>query len=170
MGTLVAGEVYLVMGVSGSGKSTVARVLAARLGAEMLDADDFHPAANVAKMSAGIPLDDSDRAGWLARLNDELRRRSGSGASVTLACSALKERYRERLRSGIGVFRILYLRGDLETLRLRMAARLNHFMPPALLDSQLQALEEPIDALAVDTRLPVAEIVEEAVRAWRARA
>jgi gluconokinase len=139
----------VVMGVSGAGKTTVGRALADALGAAFLDADDFHPPANVAKMRAGQPLDDHDRAPWLARLHDELAARGAGGQSVVLACSALKQRYREALGRGMDV-RFVHLAGSRETIAARLAARSGHYMPAALLDSQFAALEAPADGITVD--------------------
>lgn len=137
----------------------MAASLADCLGVEMLDADDFHPASNVAKMESGTPLDDTDRAGWLEALNRELRERIESGNTVVLACSALKQRYRDALSRGGVPLSWIYLKGDRATILDRMSKRKDHFMPPALVDSQLEALEEPTDALVLDIRLPVEELV-----------
>jgi len=142
------------MGVSGCGKSTVGALLAERMGAEFLDADDFHPPENVAKMAAGAPLDDADRAPWLARLNAELRRRRHS----VLACSALKETYREALRHGVDC-RFVHLRGGFELIQARLAARRHRYMPASLLESQFAALEPPAGAIEVDVAAPPAECV-----------
>lgn len=152
--------VLFVMGICGSGKSTVAQRLADALRIQMLDADDFHPPANVEKMKAGKPLNDDDRAGWLDRLNIELRERSRNGESVALACSALKQRYRDVLEDGLPQFRWVYLKGDRELIVERMAQRKDHFMPTGLIDSQLEALEEPEGAIVGDIRLSVDALVE----------
>jgi gluconokinase len=139
----------VVMGVSGAGKTTVGRALADSLDATFLDADDFHPPANVAKMRAGQPLDDADRAPWLARLHAELARRAARGEAVVLACSALKQAYRERISLDLDV-RFVHLTGSREAIAARLASRSGHYMPPALLDSQFAALEAPADAITVD--------------------
>jgi gluconokinase len=131
----------VVMGVSGSGKSTVAEGIAARVGGVYLDADEFHPAANVAKMSAGIPLNDADRAPWLDRVGKEIRKRQGEGRVVVMACSALKRKYRERIRAEEPAVFFVLLTGTREELERRLQARHGHFMPPSLLDSQLDSLE-----------------------------
>ena len=129
----------VVMGVSGCGKTSVGRALAGRLGAEFLDADEFHLEASRDKMAAGIPLDDADRAPWLARLCDELSGR----ARVVLACSALKRRYRDVLRqAGTGV-RFVFLDGSFGLIEGRMRARQGHFMKPGMLESQFAVLERP---------------------------
>jgi len=154
--------IIVVMGVSGCGKSTVAEALARRTGGEFIDADSYHPKANVEKMSHGIPLTDEDRAGWLDVLSSLLRQRSGADRPVVLACSALKESYRQRLRVSSDV-RFVHLKGSYEVLLARMQARSNHFMRPELLKSQFATLEEPVDALTFDVSLPVDTIVDRIV-------
>jgi carbohydrate kinase (thermoresistant glucokinase family) len=146
--------IIVVMGVAGSGKSTVGALLAERLGVEFLDADEYHPPQNVAKMSAGIPLEDADRWPWLARLNVELRKR---GRAV-LACSALKDAYRRKLGEGLEV-RYVHLRGSPELIGARLAARQHRYMPASLLASQFAALEPPAHAIDVDVAQPAAECV-----------
>ena len=153
-------EVLIVMGVSGSGKSTVGRLLAERLGCRFEDADGYHPAANVAKMHAGIPLSDADRAPWLAALRALVASSLAANEALVLACSALKQKYRAQLRVDERV-RFIYLHGDEATLAARAAARRDHFMPPGLLPSQFATLEEPHNALWVDVDQPPAAIVEE---------
>lgn len=127
----------VVMGPSGSGKSTVGAALAARLDVEFFDADDLHPAANVAKMAAGIPLDDDDRKPWLRQVGETLR----DSDSAVIACSALARRYRDAIRVTVPDAFIIELVVDAEALEQRMRARADHFMPASLLDSQLRALE-----------------------------
>lgn len=139
----------LLMGVSGSGKTTIGQQLAAAAGVTFLDADDFHPAANIEKMRAGIPLDDTDRAPWLAALADAIRREPGG---FVLACSALKQRYRELLESACPGLTVVWLDGDEETIASRMQQRAGHFMPAALLRSQISALEPPHHAIRLDIR------------------
>lgn len=129
----------IVMGVSGSGKSTIAALLAARLGWEFLEGDELHPAANVEKMRAGTPLADEDRAPWLAQIARVLDQRIRSGNPLVVTCSALRRRYRDVLRRDDLVF--VHLVGSREKIAERLAARLNHFMPTTLLDSQFEALE-----------------------------
>ncbi len=153
--------IAVLMGVCGSGKTTVGRLLAQQQGWPFFDADDFHPAANVAKMSAGTPLTDEDRWPWLDRLAAEMGAIDRSGGSAVLACSALKEAYRARLRTA-GDVRIVYLKGDRATIEPRLSARVGHYMPPTLLASQLAALEEPADATVVDIRHSPDEQVREA--------
>lgn len=141
------------MGVSGSGKTTVGRLVAQRLGAAFLDADDFHPAANVAKMRAGTPLTDEDRAGWLDRLRAEIERARAGKRTLVLACSALRESYRERLRGADTDVVFAHLEGDRELIAARLAARSGHYMPASLLESQFAALEPPTDAINVPLEL-----------------
>ena len=135
--------ILIVMGVSGSGKSTVAALLAGRLGWTLLEGDDLHPPANIDKMAHGIPLDDDDRRPWLAAIEAVMDRWRAQGASGVLTCSALKRRYRDQLGGGRPELRFIYLEGDRDLIRHRQAQRRGHFMPPGLLDSQLAALEEP---------------------------
>ena len=131
----------VIMGVAGCGKSTVGLLLAARLGLQFVDADDLHPPSNVAKMSAGTPLTDDDRLPWLARVA-EVFRDGDDGAPAVVACSALRRSYRDILRAGAGGdVAFAHLHGDRDLLARRIAARADHFMPPALLDSQLATLE-----------------------------
>lgn len=146
------------MGVSGSGKSTVGAALASSLGWRFLDADDFHPPANVAKMAAGSPLTDDDRWPWLDRLADEMRAILADGRHAVLACSALKGVYRARMQRA-GDVRFVFLDGTLETIAARLATREHQYMPATLLPSQFATLEVPADALRVDIRLGVDEQV-----------
>jgi gluconokinase len=138
--------IVVVMGVSGCGKSTIGPLLAARLGCPFLDADEFHPPENVTKMAAGTPLTDDDRWPWLARLNEELRKKE----KAVLACSALKESYRDALAQGLAGVRFVLLRGSIELIRSRLAERKHRYMPASLLESQFAALEPPRDAIEVD--------------------
>lgn len=133
----------IIMGVSGSGKSTIANALGQNLGWIVEDADQFHPESNVKKMSAGIPLTDDDRWPWLRAIAAEIARKRASSTSVIVACSALKRAYRDVLVQGHRDTRIVYLRGRKDLIAERLAARKNHFMPPGLLDSQFRTLEEP---------------------------
>jgi carbohydrate kinase (thermoresistant glucokinase family) len=154
------------MGVSGVGKSTVGKLLAERLGWPFRDADSFHPPANIAKMSAGTPLDDEDRKPWLAAIAAWLdERRAGSGHGV-VTCSALKRTYRDVLLAGRPDVRLIFLHGPRDLIDARMAARKDHFMPPALLDSQLATLEPPTPdegPVAVEVRGTPAEIAARAL-------
>ena len=155
----------IIMGVSGCGKTTVGKALAERLQAIFLDADDFHPAANVEKMRAGTPLNDEDRTPWLATLNRELRERSQGGERVVLACSALKLRYRESIGAQIAHVDWIFLDGSFEVIAERMRTRANHYMPESLLRSQFEALERPENAVCISIELSAAEQVEAALSA-----
>jgi gluconokinase len=146
--------IIVVMGVAGCGKSTVGALLAQKLGVAFLDADEYHPPENVAKMAAGIALDDQDRWPWLQRLNAELHRRE----DAVLACSALKESYRARLSDGLNC-RFVHLRGTPELIGARLAARQHRYMPASLLASQFAALEPPAHAIDIDVAQPAAECV-----------
>lgn len=152
------------MGVCGCGKSEVGRGLAAALGMRFLEGDAYHSTANVAKMAAGIPLTDADRADWLQRLQDELAAARACGTSVVLACSALKRRYRDLLRAADPELRFAHLAGPRELIAERMQSRTAHYMPLSLLDSQLRDLE-PLAAdeagVLLDIRNPPAVLVEQ---------
>lgn len=150
--------VILVMGVSGSGKTTVGRALARTVGRRFYDADDYHSPANVAKMRSGTPLTDEDRADWLRDLRSRIDGWLLEDDTVVLACSALTARIREVLGAERDGVRVVYLRGAKELIRARMRGR-EHFMPPALLDSQFALLEPPEDALELDVSQPPEELV-----------
>lgn len=149
-----------VIGVAGCGKSTLGAALAGAIGAIFLDADDFHPEANIAKMSAGVPLTDDDRAPWIARLNAEVKTRFARGESMVLACSALKHRYRQAMTDGVAAVDWVFLDGPFaliaERIRARSAAT-GHYMPETLLRSQIDALERPVAALRISIELSHAE-------------
>ena len=150
----------VVMGVSGSGKTTIADKLAERLGWTFEDGDRFHPASNVAKMSAGHPLSDEDRWPWLRAIADEIDRVCAAGEHAVIACSALKRAYRDILVHGRDDVRIIYLKGTQELIAGRLAARKGHFMPPGLLDSQFKTLEPPDE-----NENPVTESIDASVEA-----
>jgi gluconokinase len=153
----------VVMGVASSGKSTIAKKLAAKLGWSFEDGDDFHPEANVAKMSAGQPLTDDDRWPWLQSIADEIDKVSRAGGRVVVACSALKRAYRDVLVHGRSDIGIVYLDGSRELIGERMAKRKGHFMPSGLLDSQFNTLEPPAPderPIKVSIDAPVAAIVD----------
>jgi gluconokinase len=152
--------VILLMGVSGAGKTTVGQLLASELGWLFADADDYHSPENVEKMRNGIPLTDADRAPWLETLRTLIANWIAPGKNMVLACSALKQAYRERLQVSPEV-QVVYLKGTPQTLRQRLHARTGHFMTERMLDSQLAALEAPEDAVAVDADRSPAEIVTE---------
>jgi carbohydrate kinase (thermoresistant glucokinase family) len=150
--------ILICMGVSGCGKTTIGRLLAAELRLPFYDADDFHPDTNVRKMTSGIPLSDDDRRPWLNHLADEMTGWEKTGGAV-LACSALKASYRKILDSGGADVRFIYLKGDRKLIATRIQSRTDHYMPPALLDSQFNALEEPSGAIIVPVDDPPETIV-----------
>ena len=155
------------MGVSGSGKTTVARALAERLGGELLEGDDLHPPANVALMAAGTPLTDADRAPWLEAIGQWIDRRAARGVCAVVTCSALRRSYRDQLRAGRPTLSFCHLTVDPAVLERRMALRTGHFMPASLLSSQLATLEplapdEP--GITVSSDAPLDSIVAEVVR------
>jgi len=157
----------VVMGVSGSGKSTIAMKLAERLGWSFEDGDSFHPASNVAKMSAGHPLTDEDRWPWLQAIADEIDRACGAGGHLVMACSALKRAYRDVLVHGRNDVRIVYLDGTQQLIADRLARRKGHFMPPDLLASQFRTLQPPAadeNAVTVSINASVDTIVDDIVR------
>ena len=154
--------IVVVMGVSGSGKTVVGAALAAALGWPFLDGDDFHPPANVAKMASGTPLVDADRWPWLDRIAGEMAAVLARGGSAVVACSALRQAYRDRLVASArapGDVRFVYLKGDFDTIAARLAARQHRYMPAALLASQFATLEEPRDGIVVDAGATIAEEV-----------
>jgi gluconokinase len=157
----------VVMGVSGSGKSTIGEKLAQRLGWSYEDGDRFHPPSNVAKMSAGQPLTDEDRWPWLRAIADEIDRVCEAGEHAVIACSALKRAYRGVLVHGRNDVRIIYLKGTQELIASRLAQRKGHFMPPGLLASQFKTLEPPgpdENPVTVSIDAPVETIVDDIVR------
>ena len=162
---------WVIMGVSGCGKSSVGEQLAAALYVSYLEGDDYHSKANVAKMSAGEPLTDADRAGWLDALREQIASACERGEGLVLSCSALKRRYRDVLRAGDPLLRFAHLQGSRELLAERMAARHNHYMPPSLLDSQLASLE-PLQAdeagIALDIAKDVGTLVQEILQSIEA--
>ena len=161
-------RIVVVMGVSGCGKSTVARRLAAAFDAALLDGDFLHPRSNVEKMARGEPLDDADRAPWLAALNDAAYTMSRTNSLSFIVCSALKSRYRDRLRQDHPGMRFLFLKAKRELLESRLSARSGHFFKPAMLASQFAALEEPGrdegDVMTVDADAGLEEVVMAAQR------
>jgi gluconokinase len=156
----------VLMGVSGSGKSTIADRLAARLDWRFEDGDGFHPPGNVAKMSAGQPLTDDDRRPWLQAIADEIDRVSRQGERLVVACSALKRSYRDILSHGRKDVRFVFLNGSYELIASRLAARKGHFMPPGLLASQFKTLEPPDTSehpVTVSIDAPVETIVDDII-------
>ena len=156
--------VIVLMGVSGAGKTTVGQLLAAVLHAEFAEGDAYHPPENIEKMRRGIPLDDSDRWPWLQILSAQTDRWLAAGTTVVLACSALKQRYRDVLAKGRPGVRFVHLEGDKALIRLRLDRRRGHYMPAVLLDSQFAALEPPADAITVDVTGTPEAIVAEILR------
>ena len=150
--------IYVVMGVAGSGKTTVGELLAKRMGVPFFDGDDFHPPANVAKMAAGNPLNDDDRAGWLAALKHQIDTHT---AGCVVGCSALKQKYRDVLRGSLArdQLQFVHLHGTYAQLLERLHQRKGHFMKPAMLKSQFETLEPPSDALVFEVALAPDEIV-----------
>jgi carbohydrate kinase (thermoresistant glucokinase family) len=148
--------IFVIMGVSGCGKTTVGQLLARSLLIEFMDADTFHPLANIMKMKKGIPLTDLDRQPWLSILADHISQRQNTG--LVLACSALKSNYRKIL-AGQNSINWIYLKIDSEAAKARLKLRKNHFMPETLIQSQFEALEVPESALTIDARLPTDEII-----------
>ena len=152
--------IVLLMGVAGSGKTTVGKLLAQHLGYEFFDGDDFHSPTNVSKMSQGIPLTDADRAPWLESMASSIRDWLAQEKDVVLAASALKQSYREQLLVDSNV-KLVYLRGTYDLILSRMQVRGDHYMKPAMLRSQFEALEEPENAISVDIDKAPAEIAQE---------
>ncbi|MEO8159242.1 MAG: gluconokinase [Betaproteobacteria bacterium] len=142
--------IVILMGVSGVGKTTIGQLLSGKLGWPLFDADEFHSEASIEKMRNGIALEDTDRWPWLDRMNAMIKQKEAHGESVLLACSALKQVYRDRLAQGASGIRWIYLRGSFELIRDRLDARKGHYMKAGLLESQFATLEEPRDALAFD--------------------
>lgn len=153
-------QFIILMGISGVGKTTIGQVLAERLGWRFFDADDFHPDANVAKMQRGTPLTDEDRKEWLDRLSLLIGSCVASREPAVLACSALKRSYRAKLRRGHEGVIFVYLKATREVVEGRLGDRKGHFFHPDLLESQIAALEEPVDAVIVDAAASVEEIVD----------
>lgn len=153
--------IILVMGVSGSGKTTVGQLLAKSLHWEFCDADALHPVANIEKMSRGIPLDDADRKPWLERLQQAIAQWLQDDKNIVLACSALKAAYREFLLQDKERMRLIYLKGDAQMIQERLKTRHNHYMSPELLQSQLDTLEEPLEAIYINVSQPPEVIVQE---------
>ena len=160
MGLSILPQVVIITGVSGSGKTTIGKQLAETLVWQFVDADDFHPAANIAKMHQGIPLTDADRQPWLLTLQAMISHWLQAATPTVLACSALKASYRDLLSRGDDRVRIVLLKSDLGVLRQRLQMRRGHYMNPALLQSQLETLEAPTDGLQVEINQTPEAIVQ----------
>jgi gluconokinase len=158
-------DFIVVMGISGSGKTSIGRKLAIELSWQFFDADNFHPPENVEKMARGIPLDDLDRLGWLTSLNNLIMDCQKINIKGVLACSALKEVYRQTLTTGCKRVRFVYLKGDYDLILSRMSRRQGHYMKPEMLQSQFATLEEPENTLVVDISKNIKDIVAE-ITAW----
>lgn len=158
--------IYIIMGVSGSGKTTIGRLLADHHNCPFYDGDDYHPAENVAKMAAGTPLTDDDRAPWLDRLHDIITRHIQAGETAVLACSALKKSYRDHLRGGYKDICFIHLDGRFDLIWRRMKARQDHYMKPEMLQSQFDTLEMPNEqeALIINIDEPPESIVQEILK------
>ncbi len=157
-------KVIVIMGVSGTGKTTVGKLLSDKTNIPFFDADDFHPKANISKMRAGLPLNDADREPWLTALAQHIKNWSQRPPGAILACSSLKASYRKTLSSFESVaISWIFLTGSFELLSKRMKARADHFMPPALLKSQLETLEAPDQALKLDISASPVEIVDQII-------
>lgn len=167
----MAGKSIILMGVSGSGKSTIGAAVAREIKAKFIDGDDLHPRANIQKMASGQPLNDEDRAPWLQRLNDAAYSLNHKNESGIIVCSALKRRYRDLLRKDNDNMVFIYLKGSFEVILARLQARSGHFMPTELLKSQFEALEEPgadeKDVISVDIDTDVEGVVGRCVAALK---
>ncbi|MDY6902057.1 MAG: gluconokinase [Cyanobacteriota bacterium] len=152
--------IILVMGVSGSGKTTVGEKLAESLGYKFADADDFHPQENIDKMRNGLALSDKDRLPWLQTMQDVIKQHLSENTNIVITCSALKESYRQMLLINHESVKLVYLKGSFELIHKRLKERLNHFMSEKLLKSQFDVLEEPLEAITVDISQPLEVIVK----------
>jgi len=157
--------IVILMGAAGAGKTTVGRALADAVRWPFYDADDFHDAASIERMRSGVGLTDRDRAPWLARIHEVIVNAASRGENAIVACSALKQKYRDALVGGVPDVRWVYLKGQADLLRDRVASRTGHFAGPALIDTQLADLEPPADGLVLDAARSVKELVEQISRA-----
>ncbi|NJR16580.1 MAG: gluconokinase [Calothrix sp. CSU_2_0] len=159
--------IIIVLGVSGSGKTTIGELLAKSLNWDFQDADSFHPSSNINKMRQGIPLTDADRIPWLATLEIAIREWLQKKQNVVLACSALKAKYREYLLVDRELVKLVYLQGNFDVISQRLSQRKNHFMSEKLLQSQFDVIEEPIDAIKVDISGSTTEILEQILQQFK---
>lgn len=153
-------KIIIIMGVSGTGKSTIGKLLSNKMDIPFFDGDDYHPDANREKMASGRPLNDEDRRGWLAAINS-LAQQEQELKGAIIACSALKEKYRNQIESGVAQIHFIHLEGSFELILARLKARKGHFMPPELLRSQFDALEAPKEAINISIELKPEEIVSQ---------
>ncbi|MFI2742827.1 gluconokinase [Zhouia sp. PK063] len=154
--------IYFVIGVSGSGKTTIGKLLAKELQIPYFEADDYHSKANKEKMSKGIPLNDDDRKGWLQALHNEAKHQIAQQKSGVISCSALKQKYRDVLQKDIELqVKWIYLKGDYDVIYKRVSQRTNHYMPASLLKSQFETLEEPQDAITVNVNYSIHHTMDE---------
>lgn len=160
----MSAPIIVIMGVAGAGKTTVGQLLAGELGWSFVDADPLHPAANIDKMSRGLPLNDADRAPWLIAVRDRMITALARQENLVVACSALKQRYRDTLSAGVAIAWV-YLQGSREQIRGRLERRSNHFFPAEMLDSQFADLEEPVDAIVVAAQLAPRVAVQQVMNA-----
>ena len=168
MSNLNSPPLFIVMGVSGCGKSTIGRLLASEFSLSFFDGDDYHPKENVEKMSKGVPLNDEDRKDWLNRLNVLAKEYSKKG--VVIACSALKQSYRDRLAIGLeSQMNFVYLKGTKMEISKRLEERKGHFMPPGLLDSQFNALERPANAITISIQNTPNKMVSEILKQYQTK-
>jgi gluconokinase len=167
--------VFIVMGVSGSGKTTVGKALSKRFGWKYYEGDEYHPAGNIEKMKRGIPLDDEDRLPWLQSLRKIIEEAANKNENIVIACSALKEAYREILRGHVpdlplsanNEVKFIYLKGSYNTIKERMEKRPDHFFKPEMLKSQFNTLEEPQDAIIIDISKPNQETISDVIESVR---
>jgi carbohydrate kinase (thermoresistant glucokinase family) len=160
--------IIVIMGVAGSGKTTVGKLLAEKLSWPFFEGDDFHPKSNVAKMSRGIPLTDEDRAGWLGSIAEQIKSLEKEGRSGVVACSALRDSYRKILANAGKDVCFVHLKGDYRSIKERLESRKGHFMKPQMLQSQFDTLEEPKDSLVIDINNSPEKIIEIIIKTIRA--